>query len=92
MGVSDSVSCTNWRRRDQAEAFGVGWGPRDVSTKMRRRMKSPNRIDGLASIRAHVEAEYRNRTPASKRLFDEAVKFLPGGDTRAAAFFPRIRL
>ena len=50
-------------------------------------MKSPNRIDGLGSIRAHVEAKYRNRTPASKRLFDEAVKFLPGGDTRAAAFF-----
>ena len=50
-------------------------------------MESPNRIDELASIRARVETEYRNRTPASKRLFDEAVKFLPGGDIRAAAFF-----
>ncbi len=50
-------------------------------------MESPNRIDELASIRARVETEYRNRTPASKRLFDEAVKFLPGGGIRAAAFF-----
>ena len=42
---------------------------------------------GLGGLHA-LEAEYRAATPASAHAWERACRSLPGGDTRAAAFFP----
>lgn len=34
-----------------------------------------------------IKREYSQNRPRSKRLYDEACKYLPGGDTRTATFF-----
>jgi glutamate-1-semialdehyde 2,1-aminomutase len=34
------------------------------------------------------EQRYRSRTPASARYFEEALRYLPGGDSRSTLFYP----
>mgnify|MGYP001365075372 CR=1 FL=1 len=43
--------------------------------------------DKLESYRKRTEEEYCRTRKESKRLYDEACRFLPGGDTRTATFF-----
>ena len=42
----------------------------------------------LSEWQARIESQYQERTPASRRWFREARRFLPGGDTRLGTSFP----
>ncbi|MBI4540513.1 MAG: aspartate aminotransferase family protein [Gemmatimonadetes bacterium] len=41
----------------------------------------------VAAARARAEEEYRRRTPSSRALHERALRYLPGGDTRAVTHF-----
>jgi len=44
-------------------------------------------IKDLETIKENIISEYQKRTPTSKKHFEEAQKWLPGGGTRNVAYF-----
>lgn len=41
----------------------------------------------MSSVMQHVEQEYRQRTPKSAALHAQAIKVMPGGETRSSTYF-----